>query len=168
MPKSELVARISARTELSNAGAADLLDAMLSAISKALARGESVGIAGSGIFSVKDRAAREGRNPRTGESIAIAAWKGVSFKAGEGLRDAINGGCLGRQARGRLGLTTRILSRDEGTFRGRRAWSPPTAIGSHLPLGPEIVADRQGDRQHPDVRPVPVLVAACVDAVPRG
>ena len=90
MTKSELVARIAARTELSNVGAADLLDAMLSTISEALARRESVSIAGFGTFSVKDRAAREGHNPRTGESIAIAASKVASFKAGKVLRDAIN------------------------------------------------------------------------------
>ena len=89
MTKSELVARLAARTELSSAGAADLLDAMLSTISEALARGESVSIAGFGTFSVKERAAREGRNPRTGESIAIAASKVASFKAGKGLREAV-------------------------------------------------------------------------------
>ena len=90
MTKSELVARIAARTELTSAGAADLLDAMLSTISEALATGESVSIAGFGTFSVKERAAREGRNPRTGESIAIAGSKVASFKAGKGLRDALS------------------------------------------------------------------------------
>ena len=90
MTKSDLVARVAARTELSNSGAADLLDAMLATITEALASGSSVTIAGFGTFSVKERAARRGRNPRTGEAITIAASKGVSFKAGKGLRDALN------------------------------------------------------------------------------
>ena len=90
MTKSELVDRVAAKTGTSKASAADSIDAMLSTISEALARGESVSIAGFGTFSVKERAARQGRNPRTGESIAIAASKGVSFKAGKGLRDVVN------------------------------------------------------------------------------
>ena len=90
MTKSDLVARIAARTELSNAGAADFLDAALSTISEALAKGESVSISGFGTFSVKERAARQGRNPRTGEAITIAASTVASFKAGKGLRDALN------------------------------------------------------------------------------
>ena len=89
MTKSELVARVAAKTELSNAGAADLLDAVLSTISEALARGESVSISGFGTFSVKERAAREGRNPRTGEAIAIAASKVPSFKVAKGRRDLV-------------------------------------------------------------------------------
>ena len=89
MTKSELANRIAAKAGVSKDGAADLLDAMLSTISEALARGESVSISGFGAFSVKERAAREGRNPRTGEAITIAASKVVSFKAGKGLRDAL-------------------------------------------------------------------------------
>ena len=73
MTKSDLVDCLATKAGVSKAGAADYLDAMLSTISEALARGESVRIAGFGTFSVKDRAARQGRNPRTGESIAIAA-----------------------------------------------------------------------------------------------
>lgn len=91
MTKSDLVARIASKTELSNAGAADLLDAVLSTISEALERGDSVSISGFGTFSVKERAARDGRNPRTGEPITIAATKVASFKAGKGLRDALAG-----------------------------------------------------------------------------
>ena len=90
MTKSEFVDRVAAKIGASKASAADTLDAMLSTISEALARGESVSIAGFGTFSVKERAAREGRNPRTGEAITIAASKVASFKAGKGLRDAVN------------------------------------------------------------------------------
>ena len=90
MGKSELVDRVAAKTGTSKAGAVGFLDAMLSTISEALARGESVSIAGFGTFSVKERAARQGRNPRTGECIAIAASKVVLFKAGKGLPDAVN------------------------------------------------------------------------------
>lgn len=90
MTKSDLVARVAARTQISNAGAADLLDAMLATLTEALARGESVSISGFGTFSVKERAARQGRNPRTGEAITIAASKVASFKAGKGLRDAVS------------------------------------------------------------------------------
>ena len=90
MTKSDLVARIASKTELSNAGAVDLLDAVLSTIPEALDRGDSVSIAGFGTFSVKERAAREGRNPRTGEAIIIAATKVASFKSGKGLRDALS------------------------------------------------------------------------------
>ena len=90
MTKSELADRLGAKAGVSKASAADSIDAMLSTISEALARGESVSIAGFGTFSVRERAAREGRNPRTGEPIAIAASKVASFKAGKGLRDALN------------------------------------------------------------------------------
>ena len=90
MTKSELVDRVAAKAGSSKASAADSIDAMLSTISEALARGESVAIAGFGTFSVKERAARQGPNPRTGEAITIAASKVASFKAGKGLRDAIN------------------------------------------------------------------------------
>ena len=90
MKKSDISARVAAETSLSNADAAVAVDAVLSAISDALARDESVSIAGFGTFSVKHRAARQGRNPRTGESIPIAASKVPSFKAGKGLRDAVD------------------------------------------------------------------------------
>ncbi len=65
MKKSDIAARVATQTSLSKADAAGVVDAVLSAISDALARGESVSIAGFGTFSVKHRAARQGRNPRT-------------------------------------------------------------------------------------------------------
>ena len=90
MTKSDLVALVAEKTELSNIGAAYILDVVLSTISDALARGESVSIAGFGTFSVKSRPERQGRNPRTGEAITIGASNAPSFKAGKGLRDAVN------------------------------------------------------------------------------
>ena len=66
------------------------IPALFESIGEALAKGESVSIAGFATFSVKDRAARQGRNPRTGESIVIAASRVPLFKAGKGLRDAMN------------------------------------------------------------------------------
>ena len=89
MKKSDIVAQVATQASLSKADAAGALDAVLSAIADALARGDSVSIAGFGTFSVKERAARNGRNPRTGEAIAIAASKVPSFKPGKGLRDAV-------------------------------------------------------------------------------
>ena len=90
MKKSDIAAHVATHTSLSRANAAGAVDAVLTAISDALARGESVSIAGFGTFSVKHRAARQGRNPRTGEPVAIAPSNVPSFKAGKGLRDAVN------------------------------------------------------------------------------
>jgi len=66
------------------------VDAVFDTISKALARGEEVQIAGFGKFEVRDRAARTGRNPRTGEPVQIAASKAPAFKAAKGLKDTVN------------------------------------------------------------------------------
>ena len=89
MTKSELAFRVAIQTTLSIAQADRVVDAVFSAIGEALARGESVTLPGFGTFSTKARAARQGRNPRTGEAIAIAASKAPSFKAGKALRDAV-------------------------------------------------------------------------------
>ena len=91
MKKSELSAHLATETSLSMGQASDVVDAVFSAITDALARDESVAIPGFGTFSTKTRGARQGRNPRTGESIAIAASKAPSFKAGKTLRDAVRG-----------------------------------------------------------------------------
>ena len=89
MKKSDISNSVAAATSLSKVDAEGALNAVLSAISDALARGESVTIAGFGTFSVKSRPERKGRNPRTGESITIAASRAPSFKAGKTLRDAV-------------------------------------------------------------------------------
>ena len=90
MKKSDLAFRVACEAWLSKAVADSAVNAMFSAISDALANGETVSIAGFGTFLTRSRAARQGRNPRTGESIAIAASTVPSFKAGKALRDAVN------------------------------------------------------------------------------
>ena len=89
MKKSDLSARVAAEASLSKADAESAVNAVIGSIGGALAKGETVSIAGFGTFTVKDRPARQGRNPRTGESIAIAASKVPSFQAGKGLREAV-------------------------------------------------------------------------------
>lgn len=91
MNKSELSSRVAADASLSKAEAGTVVDAVFSNICEALARGETVAIAGFGTFSTRARAARQGRNLRTGEPLAIAASKAPAFKAGKALRDAVRG-----------------------------------------------------------------------------
>lgn len=90
MNKSELIDAIAAQADLSKADAGRALDATLQAITGALQEGDSVALVGFGTFSVKQRAEREGRNPKTGEAITIAAATVPGFKAGKALRDAVN------------------------------------------------------------------------------
>ena len=88
MNKNELITKI-AETGLSKKDAGIALDAAIAAIGDALANGESVQLIGFGTFSVKERAAREGRNPRTGEVVKIKAAKTPAFKAGKALKDNV-------------------------------------------------------------------------------
>ena len=90
MNKSELIEAIADSADLSKASAGRALDATVEAITKALKKGDSVSLVGFGTFSVKKRAARTGRNPQTGAEIKIKAAKVPSFKAGKGLKDAVN------------------------------------------------------------------------------
>ena len=90
MNKSQLTARVAAETSVTRASADRLVDAVFSAIAGALARDETVAIAGFGKFELRSRPARAGRNPRTGEPIAIAASRAPSFKPAKALRDAVN------------------------------------------------------------------------------
>ena len=89
MNKRELAAQVAASTSLSQSDADAAVRAVFSAIADALAGGETVTIAGFGAFSTRSRPARPGRNPRTGETITIAASTAPSFKAGKTLRDAV-------------------------------------------------------------------------------
>ena len=89
MKKSELSSYVATQTSLSQAQAERAVEAVFSAIGEALASGESVVIPGFGTFTTKTRAARQGRNPRTGENITISASKVPSFKAGKTLRDSV-------------------------------------------------------------------------------
>lgn len=90
MNKSDLIDAISANSGLTKQDSAKALDGTIEAIKTALANGETVQLIGFGVFSVKDRSARTGRNPKTGEPLQIKASKVPSFKAGKGLKDAVN------------------------------------------------------------------------------
>lgn len=90
MNKAELIEAVSAQASIEKADAARAVDAVFDAITGALKSGDTVALVGFGTFNVKARAARAGRNPRTGETIEIAASKVPGFKAGKGLRDAVN------------------------------------------------------------------------------
>jgi nucleoid DNA-binding protein len=89
MNKSELIDAIASSAELTKADAARALDATVAAVTAALAAGDAVTLVGFGTFSVKKRAARKGRNPKTGEAIDIAASTVPDFKAGKSLKDAV-------------------------------------------------------------------------------
>ena len=89
MNKSELIEAIAASAQLTKADAARALDGFTSAVTSALQAGDNVSLIGFGTFSVKERAARKGRNPKTGVELDIPASKVPYFKAGKGLKDAI-------------------------------------------------------------------------------
>jgi len=90
MNKAELIDAVAESADLSKASATRALDAALDAISNALKNDDQVTLVGFGTFSVRARAARTGRNPRTGEAIQIAASNVPGFKAGKALKDAVN------------------------------------------------------------------------------
>ena len=90
MNKTELIEAIAASADLPKAAAGRALDAMVDAITGALKADDQVVLVGFGTFSVKQRAARTGRNPKTGEPIEIAAATVPGFKAGKALKDAVN------------------------------------------------------------------------------
>lgn len=89
MNKSELIKHIASTASLTQAQATAALNALESGVTKALAAGEDVALIGFGTFTVKERAARTGRNPKTGEELQIAASKAPSFKAGKALKEAV-------------------------------------------------------------------------------
>ena len=90
MNKSELVDAIADAADISKASATRALDATLASIQQSLENAEPVSLVGFGTFLVRERAARMGRNPQTGESIEISASKVPAFKPGKALRDALN------------------------------------------------------------------------------
>ena len=90
MKKSDILNRIASEALVTKLAADAAFNVVFSSIGEALARGESVTIAGFGTFSAKRRPARTGRNPRTGEPIAIGASNTVSFKTGKALKDSMN------------------------------------------------------------------------------
>ncbi|WP_087019902.1 nucleoid-associated protein HU-beta [Thaumasiovibrio subtropicus] len=90
MNKSQLVDKIADNAELSKASAGRALDAFIEAVSESLKDGDAVSLVGFGTFSVRERAARTGRNPQTGKEIQIAAAKVPGFKPGKALKDSVN------------------------------------------------------------------------------
>ena len=88
--RNELVDAVAGKTELRKTEASKAVDAVFDVIADALKGGDEVRLVGFGTFSVASRAASEGRNPRTGEKIKIAASKQAKFKPGKGLRDSLN------------------------------------------------------------------------------
>ena len=89
MNKAELVASVAEKTELTKKDAEKAVAAVLSSIEEALASGDKVQLVGFGTFEIRNRAARKGRNPQTGEEINIAAAKVPVFKAGKSLRESV-------------------------------------------------------------------------------
>lgn len=90
MSKQQLVEMIAEKASLTKADAARALDATMESVIEALKKGEKVSLVGFGTFATSKREAREGRNPRTGETVKIAARTAVTFKAGSKLKDAVN------------------------------------------------------------------------------
>ena len=90
MNKTELVAAVAENAALSKKDAEKAVNAVISAISGAMADGDKVQLVGFGTFEVRERSARTGKNPRTGEAIKIDASKVPAFKAGKALKDAVN------------------------------------------------------------------------------
>ena len=90
MNKTELIDAVAEAADLTKADSSRAVDAVVAAITKALKDGDAVTLVGFGTFQVRDRAARTGRNPKTGDTIKIAASKNPSFKADKALKDAVN------------------------------------------------------------------------------
>lgn len=90
MKKTEVVDAVADAADFSKADAARAVDAIISVITKALKNDETVTLTGFGTFAVRKRAARQGRNPQTGETLKIKASKNPGFKAGKALKDAVN------------------------------------------------------------------------------
>jgi len=90
MNKTELISAIAEESGLTKADATRAFEATLTSVTNVLKSGDSISLIGFGTFSVKERSARTGRNPQTGETIQIKASKIPSFKAGKTLKDAVN------------------------------------------------------------------------------
>ena len=89
MNKTELVSSVAEKAEITKKDAEKVVNAVFGSIEDALAKGDKVQLVGFGTFEVRERAARTGRNPKTGEEIDIPATKVPSFKAGKSLRDSV-------------------------------------------------------------------------------
>jgi DNA-binding protein HU-beta len=90
MNKTELIDAVASSADLSKADATRAVDAVVDNITETLRKGDAVTLVGFGTFEVRERAARSGRNPQTGETIQIKASKAPAFKAGKAFKDAVN------------------------------------------------------------------------------
>jgi DNA-binding protein HU-beta len=90
MTKTDLITQVAEQTSLTKKDSTAAIDAVFASITAALAQGDGLTLTGFGSFAIAERAAREGRNPKTGEKMAIAASKSVKFKPGKLLKDALN------------------------------------------------------------------------------
>ncbi|KNC15239.1 DNA-binding protein HU-beta [Pantoea sp. BIGb0393] len=90
MNKSQLIDKIAADADISKAAAGRVLDAFMESVTEALKGGDEVALVGFGTFSVRERAARTGRNPQTGKELTIPAGKVPGFRAGKALKDSVN------------------------------------------------------------------------------
>lgn len=90
MNKAELIDAVADAADLSKSSATRAVDAVLDTVTGTLQKGDSVTLVGFGTFEVRERAARAGRNPQTGETIQIKASKAPAFKAGKAFKDAVN------------------------------------------------------------------------------
>lgn len=90
MNKTELIAAVAEKAEISKKDAEKAVKAFTDAVSEELVKGEKIQLVGFGTFEVSERPAREGRNPKTGEVMTIAASKAPKFKAGKALKDMVN------------------------------------------------------------------------------
>ena len=91
MNKTQLIEAVAAKADIKKKDAEAAVNAFVDVIADALKAGDKVQLVGFGTFEVKTRAARDGRNPKTGETIKIAASKSPAFSAGKGLKDTVNG-----------------------------------------------------------------------------
>lgn len=90
MTKKELIVKITKETELSQQAASNVIESITEQVCALLCRGDRITLSGSGTFSTKNRAQREGRNPQTGESIVIPAHRAVKFSASKKLKGVVN------------------------------------------------------------------------------
>ena len=90
MNKTDLIEAMADAADISKAAAGRALEGLVEAVASALKAGDTVSVVGFGTFTARERAARTGRNPRTGEEITIAASRTPAFKAGKALKDAVN------------------------------------------------------------------------------
>jgi DNA-binding protein HU-beta len=89
MTKVDLVAQVAANTDMTKKDADKAVNAVFEAMSKALAEGEKISVSGFGTFEVRERAERQGTNPRTGERMTIEATRSVAFKQGKALKESL-------------------------------------------------------------------------------